>query len=221
MLIPTEFVYLMSILVSLLVLWLIAVAIFDRDPSRIVTGDADTVISPADGKIVYVRRIDGNEIPWSMKGQKRIKLIELTKSDLGISSGYILGIYMSPFDVHVNRSPIGGQVIRVLRFEGKQSRSRNPSFEFENRRVVTAIRHSLGFLIVMIQIAVLGVGRIDSYLTEGMTVRAGDRIGRIRMGSQVDVIIPDIPGLRLLVKPSDRVRAGLSIIARFGASATN
>jgi len=215
-LIPTGFFCLVSILGSLFAFSLISVAVFNRDPSRIVSADADAIVSPADGKIVYVRRIDGNEIPWAMKGRRQIKLVELTKSDFNISSGYILGIYMSPFDVHVNRSPIGGQVVKILRFEGKQARSKNPNFEYENRRVVTAVRHPSGFPIVVIQIGVLGVGRIDSFLTEGATVHAGDRIGRIRMGSQVDVIIPDIPRLTPLVERGDRVLAGSSIIARFG-----
>lgn len=219
--VPVEFAYFASILAFLLVLSLIAMAVFNRDPHRSAPADADAIVSPADGKIVYVRRIDGGEIPWAMKGRKQIDLVELTKSDFDLHAGYILGIYMSPIDVHVNRSPIAGEVVRISRFSGTLTRSKNQSFEFENRRVVTAVRHPSGFLLVVIQIAVLGVGRIDSFLTEGMTVHAGDRIGRIRMGSQVDVIIPDMPGLRVLVDPGDHVRAGSSIIARFRLSTTN
>jgi phosphatidylserine decarboxylase len=218
---PADPVYLASILGSLFVFALIAVAFFNRDPDRTVPSDADAIVSPADGKIVYVRRIDGDEIPWTMKGRKRISLVELTKSDFSISAGYILGIYMSLFDVHVNRSPIGGEVVKILRVAGRLARSKDPSFEFQNCRVVTAIRHTLGFLIVTIQIGVMGVGKIDSFLKEGTIVRAGDKIGRIRLGSQVDVIIPDLPRLRLLVKEGNRVRAGSSIIARFAAVSAN
>ena len=215
MLIPTEFpVYVASILVLLLVFSLIIVAVFNRDPHRTVSADADVIVSPADGRIVYVRRIETDEIPWTLKGRKRISLIELTKSDFKISSGYILGIYMSPFDVHVNRSPIDGEVLKILRFNGRQVRSKNPIYELENRRVVTVLRHPSGFLILTIQIGVLGVGRIESFLTEGTKVHAGDRIGRIRMGSQVDVVLPDMPGLSVVVKEGDRVYAGSSIIGK-------
>ncbi len=192
-----------------------SVLFFDRDPERVIPTDPRVIVSPADGRVVYVRRIDADEIPWSLKGRKRINLIELTKADFGVGKGTILGIYMSPFDVHVNRAPISGQVERISRFEGSLMRMRNPTFELVNRRAITAIRHSLGFMVVVVQIGVFAVGRIENFVTEGTEIQLGGRIGRIRLGSQVDLILPDLAGLNLMAKEGQHVLAGTSVIARF------
>jgi len=202
-------------IISLVVGAAVFILFFDRDPERPIPLEPRVIVSPADGVIVYVRRIDGNAIPWSEKGGKRINLVELTKFDYGISDGAILGIYMSPFVVHVNRSPIAGQVTHILRSPGKTMRMRNPVFEFENRRTTIALRHASGFQTIVIQIGVFAIARIDTFVSEGAKVKLGERIGRVRMGSQVDLIIPQMPDLDILVKEGDRVFAGSSIIARF------
>ena len=84
-----------------------------------------------------------------------------------------------------------------------------------NERVTTII-DSGTFKIAVVQIASRLVRRIASYLGEGDRVRIGQRIGVIRLGSQVDVAIPEIENLRINVKPGDEVRAGVSVIARYG-----
>ena len=84
-----------------------------------------------------------------------------------------------------------------------------------NERVTTII-DSGTFKIAVVQIASRLVRRIASYLGEGDMVQIGQRIGMIRLGSQVDVAIPEIENLRINVKPGDEVRAGVSVIARYG-----
>jgi phosphatidylserine decarboxylase len=122
---------------------------------------------------------------------------------------------MNILNVHVNRSPIDGKIVLQKYIKGSFLSLRRPEAETCNERVTTIIDNGQ-FKIAMIQIASRLVRRIVSYLKEGDMVAIGQRIGMIAFGSQVDVAIPQLENLKITVKPGDRVRAGVSIVARHG-----
>jgi len=192
---------------------------FYRDPERFPPARNDIIVSPADGKIVYVKKIAGEHFICSSKGNKTIPLREIVwMDDVKTSSGFIIGIFMSRFDVHVNRAPISGKIIKAVHRKGKFLPMVGNEFERENERNVVVIEHSDGFRVTVVQIASFTVRRIDCYVKEGDSVKIGERIGMVKLGSQVDLIIPDLPGLEILKKQGDKVRAGETIIAEFQGS---
>lgn len=137
---------------------------FFRDPERTV---ADGIASPADGKVVAIDQVQD--------------------PDVGMADR--LAIFMSPADVHVNRSPVSGRVVSVTRRPGGYL----PAFRKEserNERVETLLE-SPGFgTVKVIQIAGTVARRIVPYLEAGATVQKGDRIGLIRLGSRCDLLFP-------------------------------
>jgi phosphatidylserine decarboxylase len=83
---------------------------FFRDPERIVTDAPNTVVAPADGTIIYVRKVAAGTVPCAIKGKKNIDISEITKIEmLNQTDGYILGICMTVLDVHITRAPIDGK----------------------------------------------------------------------------------------------------------------
>jgi phosphatidylserine decarboxylase len=128
---------------------------------------------------------------------------------------YLIGIDMNILNVHVNRSPIGGKIVLQKYIKGDFLSLRRPESETRNERVTTIIDNGQ-FKIAVIQIASRLVRRIVSYSKEGDIVAIGQRIGMIAFGSQVDAVIPQLENLKIAVKPGDRVRAGVSILARHG-----
>jgi len=189
---------------------------FYRDPERFPPTRDNVIVAPADGKIVYVKKIEGQRFLFSSKGNRAIPLREITwMDDVKTSSGFIIGIFMSRFDVHVNRAPISGKIIKAVHQKGKFLPMIGNEFERENERNTVVIEHSDGFRVIMVQIASFTVRRIDCYVKEGDIVKIGERIGMVKLGSQVDLIIPDLPGLKIVKKQGDKVRAGETIIAEF------
>lgn len=189
---------------------------FYRDPERFPPKKDNVIVAPADGKIVYVRKIEGGHFLWSSKGRRTVPLREIVwMEDVKTSSGYILGIFMSRFDVHVNRAPISGKVIKTIHTKGKFVPMYKKEWELENERNVVIIEHPSGFRVIVVQIASFTVRRIDCYVKEGDFVEIGDRIGMVKLGSQVDLIIPSQSGLKILKQLGDKVRAGETIIAEY------
>ena len=119
---------------------------------------------------------------------------------------------MRLFDVHVNRSPIQGVVKLSKHNPGKFIGMPNKEFEIMNESHTIILEHRKGYRIGMVQIATFLVRGIESYVREGGLVKMGERIGRIKFGSQVDVIIP-FTAIELKAKKGDRVYAGESILA--------
>jgi phosphatidylserine decarboxylase len=142
-------------------------------------------VSPADGKVVSVKEMSPKETRVS--------------------------IFMNVFDVHVNRSPIGG-VIREIRYKpGKFMDASHDEASGENEQNELTVEGD-GSKVVFTQIAGLIARRIICYKQPGDTVKAGDRIGLIKFGSRVDVFFG--PEWNVNVKPGERVSAGLSILAQ-------
>ncbi len=188
-----------------------------RDPERIPPARDRVIVSPADGRIKYIRRIELGTVPFAEKNGRRIPILESTKV-VPMQEGYLIGIWMSFLVVHVQRVPITGVVEeqhyhacdKYLDFMLQEGA------EYQNERNVVAIKSEhFSAPIVVIQIASIVVRRIISYISEGMNVRIGDRLGLIRMGSQVDIAIPESHSLELTVAVGDRVKAGETVIATY------
>ncbi len=207
-----------AVLVAVLALAL-AVAVlawrFYRDPERSPPAEDGIVISPADGEVIYVRETRDGVLPVATKHGRDYELHELTKTPLQGGEAIVIGIAMSFLDVHVNRSPIAGKVKLRKHFPGRFGSLGKPGLVFENERATTVIEGS-GMEIAVVQIASRLVRQIAGYVEPEDEVGLGQRIGVIRLGSQVDVVLPKQDGLEITVEPGQRTYAGRSILARLG-----
>ena len=186
---------------------------FYRDPNRTPPQvDDDVVLSPADGEVVYVRHSEGGMLPSSTKKGRDYELVELTKTPLRHEDAIVIGIAMSFLDVHVNRAPIAGRVRLRQHFPGRFGSLGRPEMVYENERATTVIERG-DLEIAMVQIASRLVRQIASYVKVGEEVALGQRVGVIRLGSQVDVVLPARPDLTVNVRAGQRVRAGESVLA--------
>ena len=122
---------------------------------------------------------------------------------------------MNILNIHVNRTPIAGKTLLRKRIAGRFISLRRQESEILNERVTTVIGNGI-FNVGVVQIASRLVRKIISYVKEGDELQIGQRIGAIVFGSQVDVVIPELENLRIEVKPGDEVKAGVSVVARYG-----
>lgn len=180
--------------IALAVLLFIATAFcvyFFRDPARVIPQDAKLILSPADGKIMEI--VEG-------------------KDPIASEPVWILRIFLSVFEPHLQRSPVSGKVRKITYKKGKFLDARDPQAAFENEQNRIEIVSDSGRLsLVVTQIAGLIARRIVCWVQEGQKVQAGERIGLIRFGSQVDVVMPKATQLR--VKAGDFVTAGDTVLA--------
>jgi phosphatidylserine decarboxylase len=200
-----------------LIFILAAIAIvtkFYRDPERHPGETENVILSPADGKVVYVNNVEKGSSLVSTKGKKKYKLDEITSTGLFTDATCLVGIDMNILNVHVNRTPIGGKITLCKRTKGKFISLRRQESEVMNERMTTVIENGK-FKIGVVQISSRLVRKIVSYIKEGDSLDIGHRLGAIVFGSQVDVVIPELNKLRIEVKPGDEVKAGISIIARY------
>jgi phosphatidylserine decarboxylase len=203
-----------EIILIILMAFLVIMARFYRDPERYPLETKNVIIAPADGRIVYVNRVEKGSSLISTKGSRKFKLEEITATSLLADATFLIGIDMNLLDVHINRSPIAGKAILQKHIKGRFMSLRKEESETLNERVSTVIDNGT-FKVGVIQIASRLVRRIVSYIREGDSVEIGQRIGAIIFGSQVDVAIPELENLRIEVKPGDKMKAGVSIIARY------
>ena len=192
---------------------------FYRDPERKPPLRDDIVVSPADGEVVYVRTSRDGVLPVATKHGRDYELVELTKTPLREKEAVVVGIAMSFLDVHINRAPIAGEVTLRRHFPGRFGSLGRPGMVFENERATTVIERS-DLEIAVVQIASRLVRQIAGFVKVGQSVALGQRIGVIRLGSQVDVVLPARPDLQVAVQPGDRVTAGESVLAQLGPSST-
>ncbi len=186
---------------------------FYRVPNRRTNAAADDIISPADGNIIYIKRIEANDIPFSVKNYEISKLEELTNTDILNTPCWLIGINMTPFDVHKNASPIEGTVILNKHFDGKYLSLKTGQAEIENERNTMVIDNGK-FKVGVVQIASKKVRRVETYFKEGEKIKRGDWFGMIKFGSQVDLIIP--ASYQIEVNLKDQVYAARTIIAKPG-----
>jgi phosphatidylserine decarboxylase len=164
-------------------------AFFFRDPERAIAQDPRLVVSPADGKVV--------------------KLATTPAGDAQGEGVEQVSIFLSVFDVHVNRAPIGGRIARVDYHRGEFLPAFDDKASLRNEQNTVTIEQA-ETRVVFKQIAGLIARRIVFWKRQGDAVDRGERVGMIKFGSRVDVFLPR--GSRLRVKLGDRVKGGVSVL---------
>ena len=175
------------------------VAAFFRDPVRTTPTDPKLVIAPADGLVTMITRV-GPPPELAAAGMTG----EFTR----------VSIFMSVFDVHINRSPIAGTVRKIAYIPGKFLNADLDKASEDNERQHFLVEREDGVSIAFTQIAGLVARRILAYVKEGDRVPAGERIGLIRFGSRVDVFLPAGTGSQVLL--GQRTIAGETVLAEMG-----
>ncbi|MBE0674516.1 MAG: phosphatidylserine decarboxylase family protein, partial [Bacteroidales bacterium] len=185
---------------------------FFRNPNRVIAGGADDIVSPADGRVIYIKELEVNQMPVTIKKMRITNLSEITKTDLLTRPCYLIGIAMTLFDVHMNRAPIDGTVTFIKHTPGTAIGLNTPSSTITNERNTVIIERGDGIRAGVVQIAARGVKRCIVTSKEGDRVARGEIIGKIRWGSQLDMIIPR--NSEILVREGEQVYAGSTIIGR-------
>ena len=188
---------------------------FFRDPERVPPEEDGVILSPADGKVIYVKKVEDENHFVSIKAGTRYSLQELLQAQWPFRGGHLIGIEMNVLDVHVNRAPIGGRVVLRKSIKGSFPGLGKPNAEIRSQRAATIIDDG-DIFVGVIQIASRFVRGIVSYVKEGQQVTIGQRIGMIRFGSQVNLAIPDLVHCEIAVNPGQVVRSGLTVVARYG-----
>ena len=203
-------------IVTICTFWIIVILFrFYRDPERISPPGENFIVSPADGKVMYVKEIHRGKVPLSTKGGKQFELTELTRTNLVEQPTYLIGIEMSILNVHVNRAPIPGKIVMQKRVNGDFISLKNPEAPIRNSRLTTVIENGR-IRIAVIQIASRLVRLITSFVKPGDELSLGQRLGMIKFGSQVDLVLPQLEGLRILAEVGKQVKAGVSVLATYG-----
>jgi len=164
-------------------------AYFFRDPNRAVTPDRDTVVSPADGRVTRVEKLSPGDP----------------------ASPTVVSIFLSPFDVHVNRAPIAGTVVDVTYTKGRFMIATRDEASLVNEQNALTIRGER-MTVVCKQIAGVLARRIVCWSKPGDRLELGQRFGLIKFGSRTDLILPR--EVTVGVEVGARVRGGASIIGR-------
>jgi phosphatidylserine decarboxylase len=198
---------LIGAIASSLLLWR-----FYRDPERVPPEDENAILSPADGEVIYVKKIEKGEIPFSDKRGRKFSLNDFIQAGVLPQGGYLIGIAMNFLDVHINRAPISGRISLLKYIKGTFLSLKKKEAVVQNERNLIIIDNEY-FKLGIVQIASRLVRKIVPYVQEGQEIQKGTRIGAIRFGSQVDLILSDLPSIHLNVDPGDKLKAGLSIIA--------
>jgi phosphatidylserine decarboxylase len=187
--------------------------LFYRDPNRAIPMNPNVIVSPADGTVVYIRRLEAGRPITSDKNGVSIVFDELNGTDLTRQALWQIGISMVFTDVHVNRSPIAGTVALVHHRPGRFLSLRDERAVGVNERQ-TFVIVSGSYQIGLVQIASRLVRQIVAYVSPGEMLALGQRIGVIRFGSQVDLFVPVamLPHLNLSV--GQRMVAGETIVGR-------
>jgi phosphatidylserine decarboxylase len=168
------------------------------------------IVSPADGNVIYINRVTEEGQIVAIKNGKLSDLTEISQTNHISIPCWQIGINMTPFDVHKNCSPISGKLLLSKHISGKFHSLKDFLSLVENERH-TYVIDGPGGKICVVQIASRGVRRIDSYVKEGSELKAGEWLGMIRFGSQVDVFMPD--NVVVNVKVRDQIYAKKTIIA--------
>ncbi len=177
--------------------WLLAIpfvaiaafmAYFFRDPHRTIPTEPGIVVAPADGLITIVRLADGRENLESL-----------------------VSIFLSPLDVHINRSPIGGVITEIAYKKGEYLMATKEASRLLNEQNTLTIQGD-GLTVRCTQIAGILARRIVCWKRPGEGVKCGERFGMIKFGSRTDVLLP--PHVEVIAHEGMRVRGGVTILGR-------
>ncbi|MDN3645727.1 phosphatidylserine decarboxylase [Pontixanthobacter aestiaquae] len=179
---------------------------FFRDPERVVPQDDNAIVAPADGLVTQIATV---EPPAELVGDDGT-------GQVGLPAGSVtrISIFMSVFDVHINRTPIGGLVKRLVYMPGKFMSADLDKASEENERQHILIERTDGMLIGFTQIAGLVARRIIPFVKPGDIVATGQRVGLIRFGSRVDVYLPAGTASKVLL--GQKAIAGETVLAELG-----
>jgi phosphatidylserine decarboxylase len=186
---------------------------FFRNPKRIIPGERNDFVSPADGRVIYIKELEANQIPVTVKKKRISHISEITKTDILKHPCYLIGIAMTLFDVHYNRAPIDGKIKMIKHTSGTAIGLNKPESTLTNERMTTVFERDDGLLAGVVQIAARGVSRCIVIKKEGDIIKRGDIFGKIRWGSQADLIIPR--NCEILVREGEQVYGGSTIIAKY------
>jgi phosphatidylserine decarboxylase len=165
------------------------VAFFFRDPERLPPAEPGVVVSPADGRIT-----------------------DVSEETLGDCPGSRISIFLSIWDVHVNRSPMTGRVADVEYRRGRFYNAMRSRASVDNEQNIIHLQTERGEMIFK-QIAGAIARRVVCWKRPGETVKLGERIGLIRFGSRMDVWLPQ--DAEIVVRPGQHVAGGVSVLARW------
>jgi phosphatidylserine decarboxylase len=179
------------VVISGLVIW------FFRNPRREIPTGAGLVVAPADGKVVSVDEVTDDEFV----GGRAMRI----------------GIFLSIFNVHINRSPVRARVIGLRYRRGKMLNALRPESARENEQLALRIEEDAPPYRRMTVRQITGqfARRIVCWLKPGDVIDAGEQFGMIKLGSRTELVLPCETGLEITVKPGDKVLAGSTIVARY------
>lgn len=177
-------------LAAIFVLIALFVAFFFRDPRRIVPPDEAIVLSAADGRVTRVEQLEPNDP----------------------QSPIVVSVFLSIFNVHLNRAPVAGKITDITYTKGKFKIATSDQASAVNEQNALTIKNDK-MIVVCKQIAGVVARRIVCWKKVGDQVALGEKFGLIKFGSRTDLILP--PSVQILVKVGDRVRGGISVIGRF------
>jgi phosphatidylserine decarboxylase len=203
---------------------------FWRNPPR-NPPPGEAIVAAADGTVVYVKRLAAADQVIHVKRGLGARLSDILREDAALPK-LLIGVFMSPFDVHYNRAPLSGTVEFVRHHPGRGRNvhmgpmhwrivTRRPPYYagialiVQNERTVTKINgrlHGKALSCYIVQIAAKTVAGIDSYVRPGDSLPKGAVFGMIRIGSQVDIVIPWRDGMNIRVREGDTVRAGETVL---------
>lgn len=212
---------------------------FYRDPKREAPAREGIVVSPADGKVIYIRKISKGKVISEKLGE-RIELSEITKEKLGggPKNGWLIGIYMSPLDVHYNYSPIAAQVEEIVHTQAPVNLPMVDLWEYIKlvylRRAVDLFAKRFHFVnerntiflknqhlsVIVVEIADKFVNKINCFVGEGDRLKIGDKLSFIERGSQADVVIFE-EDIEIKVHFGDQVYGGETVLAEYEPNSTN
>jgi len=169
-------------------------AYFFRDPERFPPDRDNVVVAPADGRVSAIEKV---EVPreLDLDGEQRVRI----------------SIFLSVFDVHINRSPVAGTIRKITYVPGKFLNAELDKASEENERQCLTLETGTGTRIGCIQIAGLVARRIVTFVREGDTVSLGERFGLIRFGSRTDIYLP--PECKPLVRVGQTAVGGETVLA--------
>lgn len=206
---------------------------FYRDPVRVTPQDPEAVVSPCDGQVVYIRRVEDGVIHSEKLGQA-IRVNEITHAEwpegTAPGQGWLIGIYMSPLDVHFNYAPIAGKVSGIRHTGARANLPMVDLWEYvqltwlrravdlfakryalENERQTVFIEGRVK--VAMVEIADKFVNKIRTYIEEGDALRPGQKVSFIERGSQVDLFLFS-PDVDFVVGVGDQVYGAQTVIAK-------
>lgn len=203
---------------------------FFRDPDRTPAPKA-AIVAPADGYVVYLRPVEKGTVPLAIKESRAIALEELLGKTEALESPVLVGIFMTPMSVHVNRAPIAGRVTErhyrpgrhrsmmpmgLRTMLGLRPFERGSDHVLENERETVRLEGEDLFVYIT-RIADVYVRKIELWKPPGSVVQMGERIGLIKMGSQTDLLFPTVTAqgkrLRVAVREGQYVYAGQTPLA--------